>query len=242
MGVFANLTTDNLADTGDTLGGGYEPLPSDVYPATIKLAYLGKAKASNAQSVTVHADCNGKEVRETIWITNRNGENFYPDKQDPSKKFPLPGFTTIDDLCLLSTGQPLAEMDVEEKVVKLYSYEEKKEVPTPVQVITPLLGKQVQLGVLRQIVDKTKKNEATGKYEPTGETRTENTIDKVFHAESGRTVHEFRSEIPQAEFLPLWKEKNAGKDRNKAKGLSAGGAGAGASGAGRPSAGKKLFG
>lgn len=242
--LFKNLTTDKLEASEDRLGGNYDPVPTGIYEATIKLAYAGEASGSKAASITVIAELeNKKELRETIWITNRDGDNFYFDKEDKSKKVPLPGFTTIEDLCLLTTGEGLSDQDTEEKVVKIYNSTERKEVPTPVQVLSGVMGKKVKIAVLRQIVDKQKKNDA-GVYENTGETRTENTIDKIFDVESGRTVNEFRHEIDTPEFMEAWDTKNTGKDRNRSKG--AGTAAGGTTGTGRPAAfgepKKKLFG
>lgn len=214
--MFGNLTGDNLEKDGDRLGGG-GLLESGAYDGTVKLAYAGTAQASNAQSVTVHIDVDGHEFRETYWITNRNGENFYTDKQDPSKKRPLPGFTSVDDLCLVTTGMPLAEQPVEEKVVKLYDFDAKAEIPKNVPVLVELLGKPVTVGILKQTVDKQRKNDA-GVYENTGETRDENVADKYFHQETKRTVTEGREGIEEASFYPKWVEKNAGKTRIKAKG------------------------
>lgn len=233
MGMFSNLTkTDNLEQSEDRVGGGFEPLASGAYLATIKLAYAGKAASSNAQNITLHYEVDGKEHRETIYITNRQGENFYVDKQDPKKKHPLPGFTTINDICLLVTGGTgLIDMETEEKIVKIYNFTEKKEVNTPVPCLTALHGQQILLGVLREVVDKESKD-ASGNYVPTGETRTQNTIDKAFHPETRRTVNEYISEIETPEFYEAWVNKNQGKDRNKSKGAQAGGAGA--SGVGRP--------
>lgn len=217
MKMFGNLTGEGLEQTGDRLGGG-GVRESGAYDATIKLAYAGKASASNAQSLTVIFDLGGSDYRETFWVTNKNGENFFKDKQDASKKVPLPGYTMADDLCLLTTGFPLAEQTFAEKVVNLYDYEVKKEVPTNVPVIMDLIGKAVSLGLVKQTVDKTKKNDSTGNYEPTGETRDENVIDKVFHHESKRTVTEIRNGMEEAEFFPKWVEKNKDVTRNRAKG------------------------
>jgi hypothetical protein len=248
--MFGNLTdTTKLETSEDRLGGGFEPLASGAYTGTIKLAYAGKAAQSDAQNVTIHVDVNGKEFRETIYITNRKGENFYADKQDPSKKMPLPGFTTVDDICLLTTGEGLIDQETEEKVVKLYNFQERKEVNTPTQCLTALHGKTIRLGILREIVDKEAKD-ASGNYVPTGETRTQNTIDKVFHPETNMTVNEYRNELSAPEFHDAWVKKNEGQDRNKAKGAAAGGAGAagigrppvaGAAGGAQPEK-KKLFG
>lgn len=242
MGIFENLTTGGFKETADTLGGSFDPKPSAAYDAVITMAYAGKSSRSNAQSITVHATIDGAEFKETIWVTNGKGENFYLSKDGKNTKNPLPGFTTVDDLCLLATGSPLAEQSTEEKAVKIYDYEARKEVPKQVQVLVDLLGKEVKLGVLREIVDKTKQADS-GQYLPTGETRTQNVINKVFHGETGRTVNEYRHEIAEPDFLAAWKLRNDGKDRNRAKGIAANGAGA--SGAGRPAGAapaKKLFG
>jgi hypothetical protein len=245
MKMFGNLTGDGLEQTGDRLGGG-GVRETGAYEATVKLVYAGKASSSNAQSLTVLLDMGGQEYRETLWVTNKNGENFFLDKQDKTKKVPLPGFTIADDLCLLTTGMPLSEQTFSEKVVNIYDYEAKKEVPTNVHVLMDLIGKPVIVGVVKQTVDKTKKNDNTGEYLPTGETRDENVIEKVFHAESKRTVTEFRAEQEEAVFYGKWVEKNAGKTRVRAKGAE-GKAGAparpgAAPGAAAPQAKKSLFG
>ena len=244
--MFSNMTTDNLESAEDRLGGSnFEPLPTGVYDVQIKTAYVGTAASSSSTSITIIGDVKGKELRETIWISTKDGNNFYPDKQDPKKKVPLPGFTTIDDICLLTTQEALADQETEEKLVKIYDPMERKELPKPVQVLTALTGKTVKLGVIRQIVDKQKKDDS-GIYVNTGEFRTENTIDKAFHPETGRTVNEYRHEVETSEFLNAWLERNAGKDRNRAKGL--GESAGGASGMGRPGVvpgaapRKKLFG
>lgn len=243
--MFGKLTADGLETAGDRIGGS-SVLESGVYEGVVKLAYAGKARASAAQSITVHIDLGGREHRETFWITNKVGENFYPDKKDANKRQPLPGFTMVDDLCLVTTGLPLSEQTVEDKVVALYDFDAKKEVPTNVPVLTDLLGKPVTVAVIRQTVDKQKKDTA-GNYVNTGETREENVTDKFMHQETHRTVTELRQPTVDAIFYDKWAAKNTGVTRNKAKGVegktgaparpnAAGAAGNGlASGPARPS-------
>ena len=241
MGLFDNLTDDGLEETKDVAGGGgYQPLASDIYEATIKLAYAGKSSSSDAQSITIHADINGNEYRETVWITSGKGVNYYVSKEDNKTRIPLPGYSTINDLCLLATREALAEQKTEEKVVKLWNRQERKELPTPVQVLTDLIGKQVKLGILREIIDVTARNDA-GNYVPTGETRSQNVISKVFDVDTNKTVNEFRKKVENPEFAEVWLSQNQGKDRNRAKGAAAG-ASKGMNGSGRPAAPKaKLF-
>lgn len=138
--MFGNLTTDGLEVAGDTLGGG-GAVESGAYDGIVKAAYVGKSNSSNAQSITVILTVGNREIRDTQWITNRNGENFYVDKNDSSKRHPLPGYTLIDELCYCASGKSLAEQDIEEKVLKIYSFEERKEVNQSVPVLTDLTAR-----------------------------------------------------------------------------------------------------
>lgn len=209
---FANMSTDGFEKTEDRLGGGYQPLESGIYDADIQLVYLGKAQNSQARSVTVHAKIDGKDYRETFWVTNKKDENFYT---KDGKKYPLPGFVTFDELCLMATGRGPANQDYEEKVVKLYDFQAKAEVNTNVTAVTSLHGKKVKLAIWKVKEDKTTKQ--GNEYVPTGEFRFVNEIDKVFHFDSKRTTNEFR-ENKQATFHDKWAEKNTGELRDKSTG------------------------
>ena len=209
---FGNLSSEGMEQSRDTLGGG-GTIDSDSYSGTIKLAYAGKSE-KGANFLAVHIDINGREYRETLYVTNKDGQNFYTRE---GKTYPLPGFTTANDLALLSTGSGLAEQESEQRVVKLYDFTSKTEVPTAVQALVSMMGKPITIGVLKQIEDKTKKNESTGQYDPTGETREVNVIDKVFHTDTKKTVNEFVAKV-DADFHDKWVEKNKGQVRNKAKG------------------------
>lgn len=215
---FGSLNTEGMEEARDVLGGG-GAFESGVYTGIIKLAYAGESKGG-ANSLTVHVDINGREYRETLYVTSgtaKGCKNYY---EKGGKKYPMPGYTTANDIALLSTGVSLNEQDFEECVVKLYDYDAKAEVPTKVLAAKSLHGKEITLGLLKQTVDKTKLNEATNEYEPTGETRDENIIDKVFHTESGRTVSEFLKNTEQAEFQSKWSDKNTGQTRDRTSGTT----------------------
>ena len=214
--MFGNLTTEGLEETGDRLGGG-ALLETGVYTGTVKLAYAGKSQISDAQKVAVHIDINGTEFREDFYVTNRNGENSYQDKRDPKKKHPLPGFSMIDDLCLVTTGFGLADQDIEEKVIKLYDFEAKRETPQNVPVLVDLLNQPITVAIVKQTVDKRQKADS-GEYVATGETRDENVAEKFFHVDTRRTVTEIKAGIEEATFIDKWEAKNAGKTRNKSTG------------------------
>ena len=235
MSIFGNLTNEGLEETTDRLGG-FQIRATDIYPATIKAAYAGQSDGG-ARNVTIVAELPDGEYSETIYVTNKKGENWFLNQNDKSKKVPLPGFTTIDDICLVTTGKPLAEQDSEEKVVKIYDFNERKDLPKAVPMLVDLIGQTLFLGIVQQTVDKNQKNESTGKYEPTGETRDENVIEKVFHDPTKMTVVEARQGATEPVFFEKWLSKNKGIVRNKAKGADGKGTQSGRPGGGAPQSG-----
>lgn len=215
--LFSNMKSEGLEESTDRLGG-FTVYDSGIYKATIKNLYAGKS-AGGAQNITLIADLEGgKEYRETVYITNKKGENFFT---KDNKKQPLPGFTLANDICLMATGKELSEQTTEEKVVKIWNSEEKKELPTNVPVLVECLGKPISLGILRQRVNKEEKD-SNGEYQPTAEEKEINLIDKVFHPDLKLTVAEARqgkTKLEDAAFYDSWEKRNKGvtQDRRKVK-------------------------
>ena len=221
MSILASLTADSsIATDKDSLGGN-AALDSGLYLFTVNMAYINKA-ASGALGLVLHLKTDdNREVRQTLWMTSgtaKGCKNFY--EKDGEKHF-LPGFTHANNLCLLTVGKEVSAMEPETKVIKLYSSEAKAEVPTKAEVLTELLGKQIVVGLLKQKVDKTAKN-AEGVYMPTGETREENEIDKLFRAADRMTAAEIRAQAAEAAFAFTWETKFAGTVRDRSKGVTAG--------------------
>lgn len=238
-GLFSGLTTDGLEETQDRLGG-YQPFDSDIYTGLIKAAYAGQS-AGGAKSVSLIVDFNGKEYRETVYITNRKGENFFYNKNDTTKKVPLPGFTTIDNICLVTTGAPLSEQPTEEKTIKVYDPEARAELPKAVQMLVDLIGKEVSLGILRSLENKNEKN-ANNEYVPTADTRETNYIDVVFHTPTKMTVVEARNNAEAPAFWDAWSDRNKGntKDNREIKDGQGGKSGRpGSNNSGPPQSGEK---
>lgn len=222
MSLFGNLTNDGLEEAQDRLGG-FSRLESDAYLSKIKMAYAGQS-SGGARSITLIVGTGEgfkDEYRETIYITKKTGENFYVD--DQKKKQPLPGFTTIDDICQMVTSKPLAQQATEEKMVNVYDPDAQKELPKSVPVLVDLLGGEVILGIVKQTVTKQVKQGDT--YVDTNETREENVIEKVFHHPSNLTVAEAKKGAQTAAFYGAWVEKNKGQTRDKTnkKGAAQGG-------------------
>lgn len=211
--LFENIKSEGLEKSEDRLGG-FSILETDIYSGIVKAFYAGKSDGG-AMNVTLILDIGGgKEYREEIYITNKKGENFFT---KDGKKMPLPGFTTVNDICLVTTEKELHELETEEKIIKVYDYDAKKEVPTAVQMVTEVLGKPLALGIQKVREFKQKKN-AQGVYEDTDETREVNTIQKVFHPTAKVTVPEAREGKTTGEFWDKWLTKNKGQVYDKTKG------------------------
>jgi hypothetical protein len=216
MSALKNLTSDSsIANEKDSVGGG-GVLESGLYPATVTLAYVTKS-AGGATGLVLHAKTSmGRDIRQTLWMTSgtaKGAKNYY--EKDGQKNY-LPGFIAANALALLATGKEISELDTETKVVNVYSYEAKAEVPTKVDVPVDLMGKEIIIGLIKQTVDKTAKNETTGAYEPTGETRDENEIDKFFRASDKMTTAEIRAAANEPAFYATWDSKFSGVVRIKA--------------------------
>jgi len=231
-GMFSNLKTDGLEKAEDRVSGQVQRLPTGIYDATVKLAYVGDSQRSDAKSVNVHLDINGTEVRIREWVQDGKGNNYWVAKDGSGKHFPLPGFTLINDLCLLTTQSELADQEGEEKVVKLWNNQERAEKNTRVPCLIDLHGKKVKVALVRQIENKRAATDS-GEYKPTNDSVTLNIVDKFLYEEDGRTVLEIQNNIEDAEFAAEWLERNDGKDRNKFKEIKGAG---GSSGSGRPGA------
>ena len=222
MSLLANLATDSsIADEKDSIGGS-GPLDSGLYNCTVSMAHITKSAGGAIGLVLTLKTQDNKEIRQTLWMTSgtaKGGKNYY--EKDGEKHY-LPGFIAAHALCLLSVGKEIGQMDTETKVINLYSSEAKAEVPTKVEVVMDLLGQEIIAGVIKQTVDKTKKNETTGEYEATGETREENEIDKFFRAKDRMTTSEIRAQAEEATFINSWEQKWKDKVRDRAKGVAAG--------------------
>lgn len=220
MNMLANLASDDTIDNErDSIGGG-GPVESGLYKQTIAMAYLTKSAGEALGLVLTFKNEDGREVRQTLWMTSgkaKGCKNYY--EKDGKKQY-LPGFNLANSLCLLTVGKEISQMETETKVVNVYSYEAKAEVPTKVEVFMDLLGKEIYTGLIKQVVDKTKKNDQTNLYEPTGETREENEIDKFFRASDKMTSAEIRASATEPAFYDAWDAKWTGKTKERAKGAS----------------------
>lgn len=230
--LFGNLKekTQNMEAARDSVGGGGFVIDADAYEMTLKVAYVGQSKGG-ANMLTVIFDRDGNDYREDIYFTSSKEKGQLPYYVKNDKQFPLPGYSIVSDLCLILGGLPLEETSFEEKVVNVYDFDQKKELPKTVMVPVELIGKKLIVGVQRSTENKQAKD-ASGNYVNTGETRDVNNIDKLFDLDSKMTVLEAMNQATEPVFYDTWVAANKGKVRDNTK--KGGGAPAAGGTAGAP--------
>ena len=227
MGIFDKATSEGLEQERDVLGGR-KIYPSDIYIAKIKLAYAIQSDGG-ALGLALTVAFGDDEYSENIYVTTKEGNNFYVDKN--KKKRGLPGYTIANDICLIACDTPLSEVETEEKVVSVYDAKEKGEVNKSVPMLMPLIGKEIALGILEETEFKQEKTDKG--YVDTAETVQRNRISKVFHPEYKVTVPE-AMDGKEAAFWDAWIKANQGRVVDKTAGKRGGtssGAKAGSTGA-----------
>ncbi len=203
-------------DERDVISG--QKLDSDIYAAKLKIVYVDKSK-SGAANINFIADINGQDYNETVYVTNKEGKNTYQCKNTGKKKL-LPGFQQVNNVCKLLLGKEIKDAVLEEKMVKIYDYDQGKEVPMKRQVLTELVGVDVHIAIRKILQNKQVKSDS-GNYvnDPTGATRDSNEIDKFFNANKQTlpevTKERMTQEEVKAEFYQTWLDSNKGKVKDK---------------------------
>jgi len=216
-------TVDTIEAPSDNLGGGGYVWESGVYPVLLDLVYTTTAASGAVGMNIVCKDKESRELRKTLWVQSGNSKGNKTTYTKDGKEFGLPGFNVASAISKLVAGKELKQLDSEKKTVKLYDFDLGKEVLTEVDVYPELHNQRVDLGIIKQIVDKNVKD-AMGNWVASGDTRDENEIDAVFSADSGLTLTETMAKATTPEFQPKWAKKWTGVTREKAKGKAANGA------------------
>jgi hypothetical protein len=206
-------TTEVDVQDRDSLGG-YQLFDTDVYDFTIKMAYVEESKGGALGATLMLESPDGRTYRETIYFTNKKGETFFTNAKGETQF--LPGYNLLNSITMLTIQTELAEMDTEERIVKVYDADAKAEINKTVDAFVELINQPIKLAIEKQLQDKTVKNEATGGYEPTGETQERNAITKAFHSEKLVTLTEALGKL-EPEFMDKWVAKNKGNLLDKTK-------------------------
>lgn len=123
----------------------------------------------------------GAKIVQEDWFSSKKGDTTYAVK-DRKTKMPtgeradLPGMAKLKGISRAITGNPLAFMKTEQKIVPIYNYEKQDDIDTTVDVATEFMGKAIMVLNERTLEDKTKKNPTTGDYDPIAEVKALNEI------------------------------------------------------------------
>lgn len=210
--LLSQLNDEGVERSEDRTGGGFRRLESDIYPSTIKTAFVGES-SGGAMYVTFIFDVDNTEYRETLYISNKNKEVYYRTSTD--KKAPIPGFAIFKNIAIICANKEPNQLTTEEKVIKVWDYETSQDQMKSVPVITDLTGKEVALGIVKELVNKRKKNNA-GEYVETADFTETNRITAVFHPTKKLTVNEALDGKP-AKFWDQWLAANQGKTKDRRK-------------------------
>lgn len=223
---------------------GFEPLETDLYRGKLKMAYL-VVHESKAQGIAFEFDLGGKIFKTEQIVRTKDGKNYFINTKTKLKA-PLGGFTVVDDICTILTGKGLKGQNTEQKVVKVFNFDKKEDVPTQVHVLVDLLDKDIGLAIVKKLENKSKKEGegAAAKYVATAETISRNDIVKAVYYADGATVGEKsgKEQKPAGTWAAGWLKNNKGKTKEKL--TFKGGSEGGGSAAGTPPASdrKPLFG
>ncbi|MBP93774.1 MAG: hypothetical protein CMC55_06615 [Flavobacteriaceae bacterium] len=198
----------------DTLGG-FQLHETDVYHATVKMAFIEESK-KGALGLNLTAQlADGSEYRETLWFTNQKKETFFTNTKGETQN--LPGYSLANSITMLIAQTPILESETGVRVVKVYDGDAKGEVNKEVEALVDLLNQPILLAIEKQRQNKQAKTDSG--YVATNEEVERNTIAKAFHHEKRVTLTEAVGKLPP-EFIDKWLAKNQGKTIDKFKEVS----------------------
>lgn len=214
MSLLNGIQAQDVVEEQDILGG-YQPFESGVVEFTIKQVYLDEAGSGAVSTNFIFEDAHGKTLRSTEYITSgiaKGRKNYY--EKDGKKRY-LPGFNMVNSISLLTIGKELHQLTPQKAVLKIYDRKEQKQVPKEMETLSEMHGTKITIGLVKEIVDRVDKA-ADGSWQPTGETRIQNSVNKVFRTSDKMTVAEIKAQVSEATFINDWKKKYDGQTLDNA--------------------------
>jgi len=201
-----NIEDDVEGADEDFIPGGNFVLDTGAYPMTVKLAYLGESQGG-AMNVTVWLQEVGgnRQHRETFYVTSgkaKGQKNTFTDKSGTKRL--LPGMEAMNQLAMITTGSPLGAQKPEGKIVKLYDFDERKEIPKEVPVFTSMLNMPVLVLITK--CRENKRQNVGGEWVNTDQERVFNEAQKFLHP-SGHSVAEKKAGSPTTDHRDEWVRK-----------------------------------
>ena len=173
MGMFSGIDQSVKVEVEEeSLGGSGYVKDSGVYNFIIQMAYGGQS-AGGAYFIDLKLKTeNGQSMNVREYITSGEAKGtrpYYLDKD--GKQRPLPGYSKMNALDVLLTGNVEQYPNTVTKEIPLWNKEAEKEVPTKAEVVTEWVGKPITALVRCVREFKQVKNETTGKWVNGSETK-----------------------------------------------------------------------
>lgn len=162
MSTEINFGEGDVVDNSENVGGGWSADESGVQLVVLTEAYLTESQHGALAFNFSTKDKEANERRYQIYFTNRKKEVFYTDKKTKEKR-KLPGYQTVDNICKAVCGKTFMEVNktAKNKVIDLFDFESRKEIPTEVKSFPAVLKKPVLLGVIKIVKNKYAKGKET---------------------------------------------------------------------------------
>lgn len=194
--------TDSL-----TIGSKYDPVESGVYEECIvTAAYLLNDVENKRVQQIMEYEVNGAEITETFTVM-MDGKQTAPDKKTGKEKL-LWGRALAKEVNFLLASMDIDNLTKVKKVIQLYSFTERKKVDTTVVELSELIGKPINLAILK--IRKNKMEKKGDKFVNTAEEKILNQIKKHARNSDGKTMAEITAQS-SAEFMAEWQSTYKGK-------------------------------
>ena len=193
-----NLNPSTAAELEtDRSNTGYKVLPTDIYDAVVKYAYLD-APAKGTPSIQVVLEVNGKTIQQAHY--------FYKDTRTPTKvvngkPVTSPGMKAFNSLAYIVKGVMGTELPMEQKIIKKFDRATRTEIPVKVDCFVDLINANIKVGIKELLKHKNQKM-PDGSYMPTTQITPINEVDKYYSVD-GKTSQELAGNSP-AEYGPKW--------------------------------------
>lgn len=185
--AFESAGTTSVLDTG-------------LYQAMLKAVYLDTTKGGTPVANAV-VEINGLTKTFPMYIAYKDTKK--PVKVVNGQRQVIPGYKQLNSLAYCATGLTIDALTQEEKVIKVYDWNTRKEEPQTVLAFSELMGKQIAVGIKK--VEKHKTAKVNGQYLPTTETYFTNEIDR-YYTPDGLLAQE-KATGSEAKYAVKWKEK-----------------------------------
>lgn len=183
MGLFDNINVDETAEVVEqTVSKKSTWIKESGAFIVVITMFRFKQSDNGANGYVMEMETeDGAKIVQEDWFSSRAGDTTYAvtdrkTKMPTGERADLPGMAKLKGISRAITGDALAFMKTEPKIVPIYNYDKKDDIDTKVEVATEFIGRPIMVLTERTLEDKTKKNPASGDYEPVAEVKAFNEI------------------------------------------------------------------